>query len=139
MEVAFMSGWIILDVFVSVVFLGFMINIAREVSRKDYMAKLDREKVGKTTVRTSKTSFKIFTFSTMQDAVEHPQEITFDPNRLPLINHETVHLLNCRKHPIEVFDGKNFKTVSETSDLLTITDGEDKSYVYLKIVEKRIR
>ena len=120
--------------------LSLMCDATEKAYYADYMAKLDREKVGKTIVRTPKESFTIFTFSSVQDAVEHPQEITFDPNGNSSLNPETVYILRgCEKCPIEVFDGKNFKTVSETSDLLTITDGEDKSYVYLKIVEKRIR
>ena len=102
------------------------------------MEELKSAKVGKTIARTQKTSVEVFTFATMQDAIEHPQEITFDPNTYALNNRETMFLLNCHKQPIEVFDGENFKTVSN-SELLTITNDGNKSYVYLKFKEEKRR
>lgn len=128
-------GWI----FAGVLGLGVACNITSAEVRRQYMEELKNAKVGKTIARTSETSVEIFTFSTIQDAVEHPQEVTFDPNDLALNNRETVFLLNCRKQPIEIFDGKDFQKVSE-STLLTITDdGDQKSYVYLRFKEEKIR
>ncbi len=100
---------------------------SREEERSKYLEELKSAKVGKTIVRTSKTSVEVFTFSTMQDAIEHPQEITFGSTN----NRETVFLLNCPKEPIEVFDGENFKTISN-SELLTVTNAGNKTYVYMR-------
>ena len=49
--------------------LSLMCDATEKAYYADYMAKLDREKVGKTIVRTPKESFTIFTFSSVQDAV----------------------------------------------------------------------
>lgn len=105
-----------------------------ERNRRKYMKQLERAKVGMTIVRTSKTSVEVCTFSTMQDAIEHPQEITFDPLSCTYYNCETVLLLKCNKEPIEVFDGKEFKTVSD-SEILTISDGKNEKYLYLRLKE----
>ena len=112
-------------------------SISSEEDRSKYMEELKSAKVGKTIARTSETSVEVFTFSTMQDAIEHPQEITFDPNNYAFNNRETMFLLNCNKQPIEVFDGENFKKVSD-SELLTITDDGNKRYVYLRFKEEEI-
>lgn len=117
--------------------LGAACSISCAEERIKYMEELRSAKVGKTIARASKTSVEVFTFSTMQDAIEHPQEITFDPNTFPTNNLETIFLLNCHKQPIEVFDGESFKTVSD-SELLTITDDGKKRYVYLRFNEKEI-
>lgn len=128
-----MLGWIIAGFFG----LGVACQISSADQRSKYREELESAKVGKTIARTSLNSVEVFTFATMQDAIEHPQEITFDPNKVALNNRETVLLLNCHKQPIEVFDGENFKTVSD-SELLTITDGGNKRYVYLRFKEKEM-
>ena len=130
----FMIGLII----AGVLGLGAVCSISSAEERSKYMEELRSAKVGKTIARTSKNSVEVFTFSTMQDAIEHPQEITFDPNTCAFNNRETVFLLNCHKQPIEVFDGENFKTVSD-SELLTVTDDGNKRYVYLRFKEEKIR
>ena len=129
-----MIEWII----AGVLGLGAVYSISSADARSKYMEELKSAKVGKTIARTQKTSVEVFTFATMQDAIEHPQEITFDPNTYALNNRETMFLLNCHKQPIEVFDGENFKTVSN-SELLTITNDGNKSYVYLKFKEEKRR
>lgn len=129
-----MIEWII----AGVLGLGAVCSISCAEDRRKYLEELERAKIGKTIARTSKTSVEVFTFSTMQDAIEHPQEITFDPNTHAFNNRETIFLLNCYKQPIEVFDGENFKTVSD-SELLTITDNVNKRYVYLRFKEEKIR
>lgn len=129
-----MIGWII----AGVLGLGTVCSISCAEDRRKYMEELKNAKVGKTIARTSKGSVEVFTFSTMQDAIEHPQEITFDPNTYAFNNRETIFLLNCHKQPIEVFDGENFRAVSD-SELLTITDNENKRYVYLRFKEEKIR
>lgn len=126
-----MIEWIILGV----LGLGAACSVSDAEERIKYMEELKSAKVGKTIARTSKTSVEVFTFATMQDAIEHPQEITFDPNEYAVNNKETVFLLNCRKQPIEVFDGENFKKVSD-SELLAVTDGGNKRYCYLRFTEK---
>ena len=126
-----MIGWII----AGVLGLGAVCSISSAEDRNKYMEELKSAKVGKTIARTSETSVEVFTFSTMQDAIEHPQEITFDPNSHAFNNRETMFLLNCHK---QVFDGENFKTVSD-SELLTITDDGNKRYVYLRFKEEEIR
>ena len=129
-----MIGWII----AGVLGLGVTCSIASAEDRSKYMEELKSAKVGKTIAKTPETSFEIFTFLTMQDAIEHPQEITFDPNHIAFNNRETVFLLNCHKQPIDVFNGKEYQKVSD-SELLTITDNGQKSYVYLRFKEEKIR
>ncbi len=129
-----MTTWIIWAV---VLVLGVTFVIAGAENESKYREELTSAIVGKTIARTSETSVEVFTFSTMQDAINHPQEITFDPNRCYAKNRETILLLRCHKQPIEVWDGENFKTVSD-SELLTITDDGNKSYVYLRFKEKEL-
>ena len=129
-----MIGWIIAGVLA----LGAVSSSVTREDRNKYMEELESAKAGKTIARASKASAEVFTFLTVQDAIEHPQEITFDPNTYAFNNRETVLLLNCNRQPIEVFDGKNFIKVTD-SELLTITDGENKRYVYLRFKEEKIR
>lgn len=126
------------EIILGVLGLGIVCQIANAEAQSEYMEELENAKAGKTIARISETSFEVFTFSTMQDAIEHPQEITFNPNTYVSNNRETIFLLNCHKQPIEVFDGENFKTVSD-SELLTITDDENKRYVYLRFKEEKAR
>ena len=129
-----MIGWIIAGALA----LGAVSSSITREERNKYMEELESAKAGKTIARASKASAEVFIFLTVQDAIEHPQEITFDPNTYAFNNRETVLLLNCNRQPIEVFDGKNFIKVTD-SELLTITDGENKRYVYLRFKEEKIR
>lgn len=129
-----MIGWII----AGVLGLGAACSMASAEERRKYIEKLQKVKVGKTIVRTSDTSGEVFTFATQQEAIEHPQEITFDPNKYAFNNRETMFLLNSRKKPIEVHNGEGFVSISD-SELLTVTNGDKKTYVYLRFNEEEIR
>lgn len=115
--------------------LGVMCDIADEEEREKYLRKLDRAKAGKTIVRTSDTSGKVYTFPIKQQAIEHPQEITFNPDGDLYYNSKTVLAVKGSIQSIEVYDGNEYRTVN-ASDLLTIT-GEDskETYVYLRFKE----
>ena len=112
--------------------------IAVQDRKKRYMEELRNVGVGKTVVKISETtSIEVFVFSTMQEAIEHPQEIIFDPNKNIVNNRETVLRLRCCKQPIEVWDGENFKMVSD-SEILTVTIEKEKRYLYLRIKDNKI-
>lgn len=119
-----------------ILLLSVSTEIKTQEDRDNYLKKLESVKVGKTIIRTKNISTEVFTFSTMQDAIEHPQEITFDHSKNPCENLETVLLLKGHKKSIEVFDGENYKVVSD-SELLTITDAGNKKYVYLRFTENK--
>ncbi len=128
-----MIGWII----AGVLGLGAAGAISTAEARSNYMQELEKAKVGKTIVRTSNISGEVFTFATQQEAIEHPQEVTFDPNKYTSNNRETMFLVNSRKKPIEVYNGKKYVTVSE-SELITVEIGDTTTYVYLRFKEKEI-
>ena len=129
-----MIGWII----AGIIGAAATVCAAGNEVRNNYLKKLEKDKVGKTIVRAGKKSGEIYTFNSQRKAIEHPQEITFDPNKDAFNNLETVFLLNSKKTSIEVFDGTEFKTVSD-SQLLTIKSEEGKdTYAYLRFVEKDI-
>lgn len=129
-----MIGWIISGV----LGVGAASVLASAEDRSNYMQELEKSKAGKTIVRTSNTSGEVFTFATQQEAIEHPQEVTFDPNEHAFNNRETMFLLNFKKMPIEVHNGKEFVTISD-SELLTVESGDTKTYVYLRLKEEKIR
>lgn len=129
-----MIGWII----AGVLGVGAASVLASAENRSNYMQELEKSKAGKTIVRTSNISGEVFTFATQQEAIEHPQEVTFDPNEHAFNNRETMFLLNFKKMPIEVHNGKEFVTISD-SELLTVEIGDTKTYVYLRLKEEKIR
>lgn len=118
--------------------LGVVCNMVSAEERGKYLTQLENDKAGKTIARTSTENAEIFTFSSKQSAIEHPQEITFDPNEYACSNKETVFLLNCHKKSIEIYTGKEFVSISDT-DLVEITSDEGTTYAYLKFKEKEIR
>ena len=119
--------------------LGAASVAAEKRIRREYWEEMDMVKAGKTIIKSDTATEEIYTFKSQQDAIEHPQEATFDPNQYPCPNVETVILENSSKHPLKFFNGKEFVTV-EDSSLLTVTgENGDTTYVYLKFVQNPIR
>lgn len=72
-----------------------------EGRRKYYLRILGEDNVGKTSIRVSEKSGEVYTFKSEKDAIEHPQEITFDPNKSACHNRETLNLYQS-KHQKEM-------------------------------------
>ncbi len=113
--------------------LGTLSSISTDKAQHEYKQKLSSASVGKTIIRTGKDSKEVFTFKTHKDAIEHPQEITFNPD-CALNTTQTALSLTGKKRPIEFFNGEKFVEVSDT-ELLTVTQDGAKTYVYLRFVE----
>ena len=113
--------------------VGAAVLISCNEERENYFKELESAKSGKTILRENESTVdtvEICTFSTEQEAIKYPQEITFDPNSYSWKNRETVLLLRCPKKSVEIYDGKEFKKVFD-SGIIKVNSG----YVYLRFKE----
>lgn len=129
-------GWVLGSLaagFVGCVTLGSFCHVKLQ---HDYKKKLEKAKAGKTVIRVGEKSAEAYTFDSEQKALEYPQEISFIPGLIASDAVETVLVVDGKKKPIEVFNGKEFISIADSQIVEVTVDGEP-TYVYIRLVQKQ--
>ena len=124
-----MIGWILGGLIVT----GMVaINVNEGQKKKeDFLRKLEEDKAGNTYFRIGEKSGELCTFKSQQDAIEHPQEIVFGEDACG--NVETILVVKSKKTEIEVWNGKEHETISNTQLIKIKSEEGNDTYVYIKV------